>query len=116
MSFVEENGEALAENLGRLAIASSRLYVGSMTGLELVAMMSHRDEWAAKVPATESEHPALAAWQARPKDNKKCLEALKVLFQEKQQKMAQWSGKGNSAEDVFGSEWRTTVAKTDEGA
>eukprot|EP00971_Amphidinium_carterae_P038352 754127-Amphidinium_carterae.1 len=114
LALVEGKGAGLAEGLGRLAIASSRLYLSAMLGLELAAMIQHSDDWAEKIPPTETDDPSLAAWKNRPTDAKKRLAALKTLFKKKEKRHMQFAGKGNRAADVFGTPWASATDDKDE--
>jgi hypothetical protein len=100
--FVMQNRKDLLRNLGRSAVASSRLYLMSMLGLELVTAFASPENWVDKIPEGTSEHKTFQKWQDKGKDQERMIAFLLKAFREKEKAAKKYEKGRNAASSVFG--------------
>jgi hypothetical protein len=98
--FCREHKKALHEGFARLAIASSRFYVGSMQGLEAVLHLSSLKSYGNMLP--KKQHDAVDLWKKSPDDKEKFAKCIGRMYGEMVATKKKYKSGGNSASSVFG--------------
>ena len=99
--FIQENKNELHDLGANCAIAASRLYLASMSLLQMTTAISSRTWWAGRVPQDISKNKAVEKWRNAPENMDKTVKAMATLFMEKIKEDAAWGGEGNAASNVF---------------
>lgn len=101
VDFVTANQKQLGDLFGKSVIATSRLYTMAVHGLQLVALIRKRSDWAGKLPDAYGAHKAVAKWIADPKDPDKLAKALSKMLVDKVAQDDSWANR-SSAAALFG--------------
>lgn len=105
------SNKKLLETFGKMAIASSRLYVMAMHGLQLTAIVAKPKLWAELIPEDISEAKVLKKWRASPANEDLMVTSMATLVVEKVLNDDKWNKEGNAAAAVFG-DWGTAKASS----
>ncbi|MCP4007441.1 MAG: hypothetical protein GY725_24935 [bacterium] len=97
VTFFKAHKEKIASSGGRLAIATSRLYLGAMSSLELATELGNPKKWAAQVPETAIESKSLAAWKNNPKNEDLMRRFIAAAFTERAARDTTRSSSSNAA-------------------
>ena len=90
--FIQENKNELHDLGANCAIAASRLYLASMSLLQMTTAISSRTWWAERVPQDISKNKAVEKWRNAPENMDKTVKAMATLFMEKIEEDAAWGG------------------------
>lgn len=107
----EDSAKSLAKGLAKAVDASSRIYAGSIAGLQLLALLSDPKAWVKKVPSHEKQPRALREWLKDPKSMEKLGKALSKIMTETDGKKQNKKKLGESASESESRRGRTEKRK-----
>ncbi len=91
----------IAFSAGRLAIASSRLYLGAMSALEVGTQVGNPKKWAEQVAETALKSKSLDAWKCNPKNDVALTKFIAAAFMERSASGSFRSASSNAASAAF---------------
>ena len=94
----------VVDEIARIAIASSRLFVGSLAFVELATAFGNFEAWASKIPDDIVWDDSLAAWKQDPKNLQKLIAFVSSAFGDKDMSAKAWAGGTNTADAIFQTE------------
>ena len=92
--------KAFMEAAGKMAIASSRLYIASMHALQLAVLFKDPSFWSEGIPENTTQEADLQAWKDDPEDRDCMISALTDLLYEKN-RADNNASEGGIAGDLF---------------
>jgi hypothetical protein len=105
----------LMDTLGKVAIATSRVYVMAMHGLQFGTLVAKPKLWAEQIPEDISDSKVFKKWRASPGNEELMASSMTTLLVEKITNDDKWNKDGNAASSVFG-EWGTTRSGSEDSA
>jgi hypothetical protein len=105
----------LMETMGKVAIASSRMYVMAMQGLQFGTLVAKPKLWAEQIPEDISDSKVFKKWRASPGNEELMASSMTTLLVEKIANDDKWNKDGNAASSVFG-DWGTARSASEDSA
>jgi hypothetical protein len=105
----------LMDTLGKVAIATSRVYVMAMHGLQFGTLVGKPKLWAEQIPEDISDSKVFKKWRASPGNEELMASSMTTLLVEKITNDDKWNKDGNAASSVFG-EWGTARSGSEDSA
>ena len=101
INFFKTHKKKLHELAANCAIASSRLYLGSLALLQLNTAMGAKTWWAEQLPEAICDSKDAKSWRRDSESSYKMHKALAQIFVQKIEEDATWAGGNNAASQVF---------------